>query len=51
MASPCAYSSGVVTSVGYDSDGKVSLSVGGKIVAYDSIVGISVPTTKSNVVP
>ncbi len=42
---------GVVTSVGYDSDGKVSLSVGGKIVAYDSIVGISVPTTKATTTP
>jgi flagellar hook assembly protein FlgD len=43
--------SGVVTSVGYDSEGKVSLSVGGKIVAYDSIVGISVPSTKANTTP
>jgi len=41
-------STGVVTSVGYNTDGKVTLAVNGGYVSYDSVVGISVPTTKTS---
>lgn len=36
---------GVVTGVGYDSDGKISLAVDGGYIRYDDVIAISVPTT------
>ncbi len=36
---------GVVTGVGYDSDGKINLAVDGGYIRYDDVIAISVPTT------
>jgi len=37
---------GVVTSVGYDSNGVIALAVNGGYIKYDDVVAISVPTAK-----